>query len=366
MIILLVFLIVLNLAVYLTYVLAFFGHNDFRLYYAGAEVGLRVGWAHIYDVQLDQAAVAALQPVGPWYALLTPAPITWVVAPLTMLGYPTAYWVWVAFSLAILGAAVWYARPRQHSVALYFIWWAALSPLWFSAYEGQVTIAVAAAVLAGWRLLESRRDFLGGAILALALFKPHLVLLLPLALLVSGRLRALLGFAAVAAAVGIAMLVTLHLNGIQGYLATLLAPQAAGDTAKTLRSALGGSPVVLAIQAGAVIAVIAVAFHARRARAAWPVVVAALLGSFLLATYWHPQDYLTLDAAAAIMLAAGPLEAGVLMAAVIAFASTPISPLTSRQMTWAWLLTAIVFLGFLGVRTITRPRSLTRSPVLPA
>jgi CHASE2 domain-containing sensor protein len=33
-----------------------------------------------------------------------------------------------------------------------------------------------------------------------------------------------------------------------------------------------------------------------------------------------------------------------------------VSPLTSRQMTWAWLLTAIAFLGFLGVRTITRPR----------
>jgi hypothetical protein len=366
LIILLVFLIVLNLAVYLTYVLAFFGHNDFRLYYAGAEVGLRFGWTHIYDARLDQAAVAALQPGGPWYALLTPAPITWVVAPLTMLGYPAAYWVWVAFSLAILGAAVWYARPRHHSVALYFIWWAALGPLWFSAYEGQVTIVVAAAVLAGWRLLESRRDFLGGAILALALFKPHLVLLLPVALLASGRIRALLGFAAVAAAVGTAMLVTLHLSGIQSYLATLLAPQAAGDTAKTLRSALGGSPVVLAIQAAAVIAVIAVAFRARRAQAAWPVVVAALLGSFLLATYWHPQDYLTLDAAAAIMLAAGPLEASVLMAAVTAFVSTPVSPLTSRQMTWAWLLTAIVFLGFLGFRTVERPRSSTRSRALSA
>jgi hypothetical protein len=96
------------------------------------------------------------------------------------------------------------------------------------------------------------------------------------------------------------------------------------------------------------------------------VVVAALLGSFLLATYWHPQDYLALDAAAAIMLAAGPLEAGVLMAAVIAFASTPVSPLNSRQMTWAWLLTAIVFLGFLGVRTLMRPTSPTRSRVLPA
>src|ERR1700687_2311593 len=187
LVIVLAFLIVLNLAIYLTYVVAFFGHNDFRLYYAGAEVGLRFGWDDIYNVKLHQAAVAALQPIGPWYALLTPAPITWVVAPLTLLGYPAAYWVWVAFSLAILGAAVWYARPRQHSAAVYFIWWAALSPLWFSAYEGQVTIVVAAAVLIGWRLLELRRDILGGAILALALFKPHLILLLPVALLVSGR-----------------------------------------------------------------------------------------------------------------------------------------------------------------------------------
>ena len=346
----LVALVVLNLAVYLTYVLAIFGHNDFRLYYAGAEVGLRYGWSHIYDVRLDQAAVAALQPVGPWYALLTPAPITWVVAPLTALGYPAAYWVWVSVSLAILGAAVWYARPQQHSVALYLIWWAALGPLWFSAYEGQVTILVAASLLAGWRLLESRHELLGGAILAAALFKPHLILLLPIGLLVSGRWRALLSFVAVAATLGVGMLITLHPDGIQGYLATLLAPQAAGDTAKTLRSALGASPVVLVIQGVAVIAVIAVAFNSRRTRSTWPVVVSALLGSFLLASYWHPQDYLVLDAAVAIVLAAGPLEAGVLMAAAVAFLSTPVIPMGSRQMTAAWLMFAIVVVVYLGIR----------------
>ncbi len=343
----------LNLAVYLAYVKALFGHNDFRLYYAGAEIGLRYGWSHIYDVSLQQAAVAALQPVGPWYALLTPAPITWLVAPLTLIGYPVAYWVWVVLSLAILLAALWYVRPRDHSIALYFSWWAALGPLWFSAYEGQVTILVAAAVLIGWRLLELRRDFLGGAILALALFKPYLILLLPVALLVSGRLRALLAFSAVAAVAGLAMLVTLHPEGIQTYLAMLFAPQAAGDTAKTLRSALGGNPTVLAIQAGAVVAVVAVAVHARRTRLAWPVVVSALLGSFLLATYWHPQDYLVLDAAAAITLAAGPPKVGISVALVVALLSALVAPFNSHQLIMAWLLFAIVFLGFLGARTLT-------------
>src|SRR6266566_3339943 len=93
---LLAFSALLNFAIYYTDVRAFLGHNDFRLYYAGAEVGLRYGWSHIYDVSLHQAAVAALRPTGPWYALLTPAPITWLVAPLTLIGYPTAYWVWVA------------------------------------------------------------------------------------------------------------------------------------------------------------------------------------------------------------------------------------------------------------------------------
>jgi len=347
---------VLNVFVYLTYVTTVFGHNDFRLYYAGAEVGLQYGWSHIYDAKLHQAAVAALQPVGPWYALLTPAPITWLVAPLTLVGYPAAFWVWLAFSLAILGVAVWWARPRHLSFGLYLVWWAALGPLWFSAYEGQVTILAAAGLLAGWRLLETRRDFLAGMVLAAALFKPYLVVLLPIALLVSGRWRALLGFSAVGVAAGIGMFVTLHPDGIRAYLDMLLAPQAAGNTAKSLGSALGGGPAVLAIEAASALAVAAVALYARRSGTAWPIVVSSLLGSFLLATYWHPQDYLALDVAAAIMLAAAPIRQSLPTAAAIALTSALVSPLSSRQVTLAWLLLAMVLLGVLGARTVVARR----------
>jgi positive regulator of sigma E activity len=161
---------------------------------------------------------------------------------------------------------------------------------------------------------------------------------------------------AVAAAAAVGMLVTLHPDGIRGYLATLLAPQAAGDMAETLRFALHGSQAVLAIQAAAVLAVIAVAAHARRTHATWPVVVSALLGSFLLATYWHPQDYVVLAAAAAITLAAGPVEVGLLVATAVAVVSTPTKLLSVHEVTVAWLILAIAVLGFLGIRTLIRPR----------
>jgi hypothetical protein len=117
------------------------------------------------------------------------------------------------------------------------------------------------------------------------------------------------------------------------------------------------------IQAAAIIAVIAVSVKARRMDTAWPVVIAAIIGSFLLATYWHPQDYLVLDAAVAIVLAAAPLRVGVLVATAIAIVSAPVSPLNGHQMTGAWLLFAMGLLVFLVVRTRT-PRRVPRLAVL--
>jgi hypothetical protein len=111
--------------------------------------------------------------------------------------------------------------------------------------------------------------------------------------------------------------------------------------------------MVLLIQAAAIIAVIAVAVNARRTRTAWPVVVGAILGSFLLAAYWHPQDYLVLGVAAAIMFAAAPFRVGILVATAIAMVSAPVSPLNGHQMTAAWLLLAMALLVFLVIRTRT-------------
>src|SRR5437588_531026 len=38
--------------------------NDFRLFYAAATIGLRYGWSHIYDPDLQRAAVQAAWPGG--------------------------------------------------------------------------------------------------------------------------------------------------------------------------------------------------------------------------------------------------------------------------------------------------------------
>ena len=71
-----------------------------------------------------------------------------------------------------------------------------------------------------------------------------------------------------------------------------------------------------------------------------------------------------LDAAAAIVWAAAPLEVGVLLAACIAIVSAPASPLNGHQTTTAWLLVAGAFLGFLGIRSVMRPPASTPSLVI--
>lgn len=348
-----------NFVEYLNNVRVSFPMNDFRVYYAAAEVGVRYGWSHIYDASLYYATLVELRPAGPLLPFQTPAPIAWLAAPFTLAGYPRAYWFWAAATTTALGAALWYVRPRQHSAILYVIWLAALGPLGYAVWVGNSTILVAAALLVGWRLLETRRDFLGGAVLAATLFKPHLVLLLPVALLVAGRWQALIGFTAAAGATGIAMLVTLQTEGLHKLLTIVFGFHPQVEAEDTLGFALGGGAAVRPVQAIVVLAVIVVAVHAGRTRATWPVVTSAVLGSFLLAGFWHAQDYLMLDAAAVIMLAAGPLEMGVLVAAGAAIVSTPMSPLTnwypSREMAIAWLIFVFVVLGFLAARTFTRP-----------
>jgi hypothetical protein len=345
--------------------------NDFRLYLAGAQVGLRYGWDRIYDHGLQQQMVALLQPPAQWYALLTPPPITWLVAPLTLLPYPLAYALWSALVAALLGLAFFLARPRAGVFrTAYLAWTLALFPVWFTVYEGQASGLAAFSVVLCWWLLDRRRDLLAGLALTPILLKPHLALLLPLVLLAARRWTAFGAWAAASALVAGLSVLTLGIGGAHAYLVELLAPQPYSDVWATPAGQIG-RPAATAVGLAAALAVLLVTNRERRGdlRAAFAL---AILASFALATYWHPQDYLIFGIAAALQLGspARPPALALLALAGVAVLSSPLNPQFTQWMSfgpapWLWFLLALAWLAW-SAALAWRPRDPDASRLRPA
>jgi hypothetical protein len=113
--------------------------------------------------------------------------------PLGLLPYVGALAMWtigglIAFGLAVRSA--WPGRPAAFDVVLYTL---ALPAVLFNSLAGQSATWIAAA-LAGGLMLIDRRPVLAGVLLGLLAAKPHLGLLVPVALLFGGYRRALAAF----------------------------------------------------------------------------------------------------------------------------------------------------------------------------
>ena len=119
----------------------------------------------------------------PWQALL--------MAPLGRLPYLWAYWIWVGLSLAAFAGLVWiWLLPRD-----YVLWGAVFLPMAACLIMGQDTILLALCLAGALRLAEARRDLAAGLLLALCTAKPHLFLLVPLAVIAHRRWRMVSGAA---------------------------------------------------------------------------------------------------------------------------------------------------------------------------
>ena len=158
---------------------------------------------HLYDVSTQVAAQRVLfgagnEPFG--YTL--PAFVAFLFAPLSRLSFAASWWVWFAVNLAMLGGLLrlgWgWLRDVQPALRATFLACAVLSlPALDVLLLGQVDLFVLAGIAGCYALLRADRPFTAGAVLALALFKPHLAIAAVLLLLVKGQWRALAGFAAV-------------------------------------------------------------------------------------------------------------------------------------------------------------------------
>ncbi|MGA3187330.1 MAG: glycosyltransferase family 87 protein, partial [Bryobacteraceae bacterium] len=180
--------------------------------YTGASLALDGQFAtmHEVDVQLQREkkfvpSTDALVPfVRPsFYALL--------LAPLGLIPYATAFWVWIgAQSALLIGCWAWGFR-RFGPNALVFAAFSLPAPLGVA--SGQDCVILLVLFILAFELTDRERPAAGGAALALMLIKFHLILLWPVALLLQRRWKMLAGFCAMAAGEAF---VSLALGGMKG------------------------------------------------------------------------------------------------------------------------------------------------------
>ncbi len=150
-----------------------------------------------------------------------------------------------------------------------------------------------ALVAAAWWFCARDKPIATGVALALATFlKPQVVVLLPLALLVSGRYRHVAAWVIACAALGAATVATLGPSGLASWWEALKGVQAdPAQTNETLARALGFGPLTYALWAVQGAAALFVAYRRRQPEI---VFAAGILGSAAIGFHFHYWDYTSL------------------------------------------------------------------------
>jgi hypothetical protein len=286
-------------------------HEDVRIYYVAAEAGLTYGWWTIYDMptlsSLSTGFAGGQTNIDSSATYISPPLLAWLFAPLTTVSEPAAYAVWAAISL---GALIWMwhvSAPYSGLAKVAMLFLAlALWPVLDAFYRGQPVLVLLALVAAAWWLTTHDRPWTAGAALALATtLKPQVVYLVPLALLVSGRYRVVLGWAVTCVVLAIGFVVSLGQSGLQSWWQTFQLVETNGEHAYfTLAYLFGFGPLTYSLLAALGLAALAVAW--RRRDDLEMVFAAGLLGSLEVSVHLHLYDYTTLVLAGWLFLRAAP------------------------------------------------------------
>lgn len=174
------------------------GGGDFWVFWAAGRLAAEGRLTELYDLSAFSAFQASIvgDPVRqaevhpfpyPPHALL-------MFRPLASIPYGAALAVWIAVTgaLFLLAAAIGESRDVKFERTALLI---GAPVVTIAVFAGQTGLLTAALFVAGFRLLE-RRPILAGILFGLLTFKPHLGLLIPIAVAASGQWRAI-GAAAV-------------------------------------------------------------------------------------------------------------------------------------------------------------------------
>jgi hypothetical protein len=225
-----------------------------------------------------------------------------------MLPVPVAYALWSAVLLAALILAWYIAAPYAglRKVALLLLA-LALWPVLDAFFFGQPSTLQLALLAAAWWLCARGRPLAAGAALAFATaLKPHTMILVPVALAVSGRYRPFVSWAASSTVIAAVFVIALGPSGLNNWWQALVFGQT--DPGQSLYYTpaylFGSGPVAYVAEGlqGAAALVVA-----RRRRADLNVVFAVgLVGSLAFAFHLHQYDYIELILAAWLILRTAP------------------------------------------------------------
>jgi arabinofuranan 3-O-arabinosyltransferase len=289
--------------------------TDFVNVWAGGRQALDGHPAAAYDVAVHKAAEDAALGQGfegeyPW---IYPPTFLFVAAVLALLPYVPAYAIWILATFPAYVAAI--RAIVGHRVGILFA--CAYPGILSNLMVGQNGF-LTAALLGGFLVTIERRPLLAGVLLGLLSFKPHLGILLPLALIAGSRWRVIAAAAATVALLVAASTLVFGWESWEAFLHALPAASQAtltegrGDFAK-LQSVFtaarwlgGGEGLAWALQ-GSLVGVLAIALCVLwRSRISFDMKAAALATGALLATpYLFLYDLVALAVPMAFLIRAG-------------------------------------------------------------
>jgi glycosyl transferase family 87 len=284
------------------------GYADFGNYYLYARVGLHQGWTHLYDLAAQRREWLTMggSDVLPWFPMIYPPPVAWVVVPFTLLPLPAAYAAWFALLLGMV-LLIWTLVSRGLARLTRWSFLAGTLAIYavpFAMILGNVVILELTAIAVGWWLLGRNRQVAAGLVLTALVFKPQVAVVLPIVLLLLGRRRAatvwVLGCALIAAIATISTgLDGLHAYGVRILGAAANRPEFLVPQQLTLGGLLGRGPGLIIIDGLLLGLTLIGAFRQRRQGLAIPF-ACALAGSMAISPYLHFEDLATLLLAGAI------------------------------------------------------------------
>lgn len=319
---------------------------DYRVYAAGARIGLEHGWSRLYDLRLQADAIAVMFPPGlTWTPFASPPPVAWLVAPFAAVPSGLGRETWqaaIGAALLLSGAIAAGDGGRRRAMGILSV--VALPSAAWDVGVGNVVGLMALAVAAAGVALTAGADGLAGLALVTLTLKPQLAWLVPVALAASGRWRALAVFGICSLVVAGASVLALGRGGVIAYVDVLHAVGGLTDQRRfSLEHALPGL-LPTAIRLGVLVLVVLAGIRRGRSEPRMAL-LAGITGSLAFTPYLNLPDLVLCLPATWWLAGRAPSAAALYWVAAL------MGPFWELP----WLLAQLAVLLWLGAAPIRRP-----------